>query len=156
MSLLKPLSPARVFFAKLGRGAKLPDAITELALETRSEFLMVTAIGGFARARLAVYEQTTTTYHYVNAEPLENHVLEVITLNGNIVCKNNECKPHLHAIVARKPGEPLAGHLVEAEVNPFLEVFFIDPAIPGNEAVEALRHRFELRTSIKPLETSVE
>ena len=156
MSLLKPLSPARVFFAKIGKGARLPDAIAKLALETGSAFLMVTAIGGFARARLAVYEQTTATYHYADIEPLESHVLEVITLNGNIVCKNNECKPHLHAIVARKPDEPLAGHLVEAEVNPFLEVFLIDPAIPGKEAVEALRHRFELRTSIKPLETSME
>ncbi len=153
MSLLKPLSSARIFFAKLDKGAKLPDAITKLALETGSGLLMVTAIGGFSKARLAVYESTTATYHYTDVVPLENHVLEVIALNGNIVCKDNECKPHLHAIVAKKPDEPLAGHLVEAEVTPFLEVFLIDPAIPGNEAVEALRHRFELRTSTRPLES---
>ena len=116
---------------------------------------MITAIGGFARARLAVYEQTTATYHYIDATPLGNHVLEVIALNGNIVCKDNECKPHLHAIVARKPDEPLAGHLAEAEVNPFLEVFLMDPAIPRNEAVEVLKHRFEPRASIKPPERQV-
>ena len=151
MVVLRPLTNSRVFFAKLEKGARLPGAIMSLALETGTSFLMITAIGGFAKARLAVYEASSATYHYVDVTPLENHVLEVIALNGNVVCKNNECKPHLHAIVARKPDEPLAGHLVEAEVNPFLEVFLVDPAIPVNEVVEALEHRFRLRTGLEPL-----
>jgi len=152
MQLLKPLSTSLSFFAKLEKGEKLPEAMAELARQIGAKLLLVTAIGGFSKARLAVFEYTTNTYHYVDVTPLENHVLEVIALNGNIVCRGNECKPHLHAIVARKPGQPVAGHLVEAEVNPFLEVFLVDPRVPGNEAVQILQHRFSLRTSTAPLE----
>ncbi|BEP16658.1 hypothetical protein PYJP_00100 [Pyrofollis japonicus] len=152
MEILKPLNNPKAFFVKIEEGEKLPEAVATAAKELDIGLAFVHCIGGFSHARIAVYEYTTSTYHYVNVKPLENHVLEVVALNGNIVCDKGDCRPHLHVAVARKPDEIYAGHLVEATVKPFIELFIIDAQAAPSEARRILSHRFTLKADIKPME----
>ncbi len=145
MELLGSGTPRRVVFTKLTEGEKLPDAVSDLLSQLNVEFAYISAIGGFAEARLAVFEASTSTYHYVEVKPPEGYVLEVVTLTGNgVTGPDGKYYLHLHALVARKPGEIYGGHLVSAVVKPFLELMVIE--LPGQlKAKEGLKHRWEGR-----------
>lgn len=141
MEIVGPLSQA-TYYVKVPEGSKLPDAVVEAARRIGIRFAMVAAIGGLEYAKIAVYEAKTSTYHYVEVKPLEGYVLETVSLQGNIACFASKCYPHLHVLVARKPGELYAGHLLEARVKPFLELFIT--SLPAGE--ETLARLFQHRT----------
>ena len=58
--------------------------------------------------------------------------------------------PHVHAVVARAPGEVYAGHLLEARVSPFLELLVLELPAAGR-AAEMLSARWERRPGAERL-----
>ena len=132
---------ASIIFFKLSEGTVLPDAISEIALKSGIKLAQITAIGGFGEARIAVYDAANKEYHYINVAPYEGHILEVVALNGNVACFEGKCYPHIHVVLARKPGEVYAGHLLYAKVNPLLELFMIPVSLGDHELKELFGHR---------------
>jgi predicted DNA-binding protein with PD1-like motif len=141
MDILGPYSSS-TYFIRIEEGEKLPEAVAKAAERIGARFALVTGIGGFSHAKVAVYDASSAEYHYIDVKPLRGHVLEVASLQGNVACFSGGCYPHLHIVLARAPTEPIAGHLLEAIVKPFLELFIV--AVPAGE--ESLARLFHHRT----------
>ncbi len=142
----------KLFFVEVPENAVLPGWLAEKASELGVGFAAVYGIGGMSYAKVAVFDATRKTYRYVEVKPLdENHVLEVVGLMGNLVAgPEGRIYPHLHVILARKPGEVYAGHLVEARVKPFLELFVLE-APAAERAASMLSHRWATSFGFEPL-----
>lgn len=77
------------------------------------------AIGAFRRATVAFYDLAAQRYE---EHPVEEQV-EVCSLIGNVSRSGDEVRVHAHCVLGRRDLSTLGGHLVEAEVNPTLELF---------------------------------
>ena len=52
--------------------------------------------------------------------------VEVLTLAGDIARQDGKRKVHAHAVLGRRDGSTLGGHLLEAQVRPTLELMLIE------------------------------
>ncbi len=130
-----------VFYIKLGKGVDLLESLKDLLSKTGFEIGYITGIGGLEKAKIGIFRGTG--YDEIHVEPLENHVLEVASLQGNFVkSPSGEYFPHLHIVIARSEKEVYGGHVLKGcIVNPFLEVFV--HAFPGKANVIAeFKHRW--------------
>jgi uncharacterized protein len=81
-----------------------------------------TAIGAFSDAGLGYFDLQTKDY-------LKNQIneqVEVVSLIGDIVLDKGEPRVHAHVVVGKKNGAAMGGHLLEAHVQPTLELFLQD------------------------------
>ncbi|MTH79913.1 PPC domain-containing DNA-binding protein [Paracoccus aestuariivivens] len=81
------------------------------------------AIGAFETATLAFFDWSTKTYLPIRVE----EQTEVASFTGDIA-QGPDKQPvvHVHAVLGRRDGSALAGHLKEAKVRPTLEVILIE------------------------------
>lgn len=115
----------RTFVVALDTGDPMIESITRFAAEQGLAASEFTAIGALASARLAYFDPARRDYVQI---PLEEQ-LEMASLNGRITRpEGREGDPHLHVhcVLSRRDGSPVAGHLIEAEVRPTAEVFITD------------------------------
>jgi len=117
----------RILFFKVPEGSHPHREIEKVLEENDLKSAVIIGIGGFSQARLGVYSPQERRYYEMEIRPQENRVLEVANLTGNSV-RGPEGKyyTHLHATLAKAPGEVYAGHLVDAVIKPFLEVAIIE------------------------------
>lgn len=133
----------RIFFLKAEEGHRLPQAIDEVLQAQSIGFAMITGIGGLRWARIAVFSPQERRYHPVDVEAEPGRVLEMVGLHGNSVLgPDGSHYTHLHVTLARKPDEVYAGHLIEAEIEPFAEIFIVEALAPIDEARRLLQHRW--------------
>ncbi|HSK40197.1 MAG TPA: PPC domain-containing DNA-binding protein [Arenibaculum sp.] len=79
----------------------------------------LSAIGAFERATLGFFDMERNEYHRI---PVEEQA-EVVSLTGNVTLKpDGSANLHVHAVLGRRDGQAVAGHLLEARVRPTLEV----------------------------------
>lgn len=78
----------------------------------------ITAIGAFKDATLAYFNWETKEYEKI---PVGEQV-EVLSLLGDIALDGEEPAVHVHAVLGRRDGSTVGGHLKEAHVRPTLEV----------------------------------
>jgi predicted DNA-binding protein with PD1-like motif len=52
--------------------------------------------------------------------------VEVLSLVGDIALDGDEPKVHAHAVLGRRDGSTVGGHLLEAHVRPTLEVVLVE------------------------------
>ncbi len=134
----------RTVFLQVQAGSRLHPAIEEVLAEQGIGFSMITGIGGLRWARLAVFSPEENKYYPVDVEAEPGRVLELVNLNGNSVLgPDTSYYTHLHAVVAKAPGEVYAGHLIDAEVDPFAEVFIVELVGAAEEARRILAHRWK-------------
>lgn len=109
----------RVYVAVLETGDAIADCLMRLAREERLAAAQVTAIGAFERATLAFFDWQSKSYEEI---PVREQA-EVLSLIGDIAQdENGEPKLHLHAVLGRRGGAVVGGHLKDAWVRPTLEV----------------------------------
>ncbi len=84
----------------------------------------ITAIGALSDAKLNYFDWEKKAYQAI---PVTDQV-EVASLNGDVAL-SPQGKPalHIHAVLGRRDGSALAGHLAEAHVRPTLEVILTEP-----------------------------
>jgi predicted DNA-binding protein with PD1-like motif len=117
--LLHEADGKRTFAVILQTGDEAMRCLGEFAQKERIGGAQVMAIGALRRARLGYFEWETKTY-----QPIEvRDQVEVASLVGDIAI-GPDCKPsvHVHAVLGRRDGSAMAGHLVEAHVRPTLEI----------------------------------
>lgn len=115
----------RTFVVALESGDRLIESITRFAAEEGLAAAELTAIGALASARLAYFDWDSKDY----VELAVDGQVELVALNGRITRPEGGAgDPHLHVhcVLGRRDGSPVAGHLVEAEVRPTAEVFLTD------------------------------
>ncbi|RUL88319.1 PPC domain-containing DNA-binding protein [Tautonia sociabilis] len=78
----------------------------------------ITAIGAFREATLAYFNWETKKYESI---PVPEQV-EVLSLLGDIALDGDEPAVHVHAVLGRRDGSTVGGHLKEGIVRPTLEV----------------------------------
>ena len=81
-----------------------------------------TAIGAFERATLGWFDWDTKSYRRIPV----NEQVEVVSLVGDIALDGHKPKVHAHAVLGRRDGSTLGGHLLEARVRPTLEVLLTE------------------------------
>ena len=80
------------------------------------------AIGALSSAKLAFFD--TDTKEYIDI-PV-NEQTEVLTLVGDIALDKGEPKIHAHAVLGKRDGATVGGHVMEANVRPTLEVVLVE------------------------------
>ena len=81
-----------------------------------------TAIGAFSRALLGYFSWEQKEYLKI---PL-NEQVEVLTLTGDIALQDGKRKVHAHAVLGRRDGSTVGGHLLQAHVRPTLELMLTE------------------------------
>jgi len=104
---------------RLESGEEVVETLTRFAGEHKFGFATLRGIGAFRRVTLGYFDTTANVYRHRAVE----EQVEVLNLSGNI-SRGEEGEPvvHAHVTVGRSDYHTLGGHLVEATVDPTLEI----------------------------------
>jgi uncharacterized protein len=109
----------RTFAVILQHGDEAMRCLQEFAAQQRLSASQITAIGALSSAKLAFFDWDKKTYQPI---PVTDQV-EVASLVGDVaVGPDGKPSVHVHAVLSRRDGTALAGHLQEALVRPTLEI----------------------------------
>lgn len=95
------------YLARLETGADWREEIEELAREEDVRAGWFTAMGAVQDAEVWFYDQTDKEYQSVSFD----EPLEVAACVGNVSLLDDELFAHTHAVLSRRSGQALAGHL---------------------------------------------
>lgn len=108
----------RTFAVILRTGDETMSCLQDFAVNEKISAAQLTAIGAFRTARLAYFDWEQKKYLPI---PVGEQV-EVASLVGDIAVTDGTPSLHIHAVLGRRDGTALAGHLQEGYVRPTLEV----------------------------------
>jgi predicted DNA-binding protein with PD1-like motif len=109
----------RTFAVVLESGEEALASLNAFVSRERIGAAQFSAIGAFSSAVLNYFDWESKKYVPI---PVREQV-EVASLTGDVAL-SPDGKPalHVHAVLGRRDGSALAGHLTEAQVRPTLEV----------------------------------
>ncbi|WP_439600532.1 PPC domain-containing DNA-binding protein [Devosia sp.] len=126
----------------LETGDEAIASLTRFAATEGLDAASFTAIGAFERATLAFFDWEQKRYLPI---PVEEQV-EVASLSGDIALgPDGRPAVHVHAVLGRRDGSALAGHLQAGLVRPTLELVLTES--PG-----ALRKRVDSESGVALIE----
>ena len=124
--LLHEAHGKRTFALILQKGDEAMRCLQEFAAKERLGGAQVTAIGAFSSAKLAFFDWEAKQYQPI---PVAEQV-EVASLVGDIaVGPDGKPSIHVHAVLGRRDGSALAGHLQEGHVRPTLEIIITESPV---------------------------
>ncbi|WP_232686747.1 PPC domain-containing DNA-binding protein [Halobacterium zhouii] len=109
---VREVETEREFLARLEHGADWREELEELAAAEDLDAAWFTAMGAVQDAELWYYDQDDFEYKAARFE----EPLEVAACVGNISLLEGELFAHTHAVLSRRSGQALAGHLDRATV----------------------------------------
>jgi predicted DNA-binding protein with PD1-like motif len=113
----------RIYVAVLDTGDEVTECLTRLAGDEKLTAAQVSAIGAFASATLAFFDWERKEYEKI---PVYEQA-EVLSLAGDIAQdEQGGPKLHLHAVLGKRGGTTVGGHLLDAHVRPTLEVILTE------------------------------
>jgi uncharacterized protein len=115
-------SPERTIALILDRGDEVVRTLERFARDQQLHASRFTAIGAFERVTLGYFDWERKDYQRI---PVDEQV-EVLSLVGDLALDAERPKLHVHAVLGRRDGSTLGGHLLEAIVRPTLEVLLIE------------------------------
>ena len=120
--------PSRTVVVVLAAGDAMPEALETACRELDVTAARVEGIGAFSRATVAFFDLESRDYLPI---PVEEQV-EVVSIAGNVstVASSGERRIHLHALLSRRDGSTVGGHLLDATVRPTLELFLTESPVP--------------------------
>jgi predicted DNA-binding protein with PD1-like motif len=100
-------------------GDEAAGELARFARETGVNGAQLSGIGAASRAVVGWFDFAAKTYDPVHVD----EQVEVVSLLGDIATtEDGKPQVHAHAIVAKRSGAALGGHLLELHVKPTLEV----------------------------------
>jgi uncharacterized protein len=106
----------RVIVTVADKGDEAVATIEEAARRHRVRAAQVTAVGGFQAGELGYFDRERKAYDHI---PFPEQV-EVLSLIGDIAEQDGGPAVHLHAVLGRRDGSTLGGHLLSGQVWPTL------------------------------------
>ena len=100
-------------------GDTLMDELERFAEDRNVRAGTILALGAFQEASLAYFAWESKEYE----ELAVDEQVEVVSLTGNIGREDDDVRLHIHAVLGRRDGSVIAGHLMDAVVRPTLELF---------------------------------
>ena len=121
----------------LETGDEVMSTLTKFAKDQHISAAHFTAIGAFSDAGIGYFDLQKRDY--VNNAVKEQ--VEVVSLIGDIALDNGEPKVHAHVVVGKSNGVTMGGHLLQAHVQPTLELVL-------HQAGEQLRRKFDPQSGL--------
>ena len=117
--------PPGIYAVVLATGDEVVSELGRFIREQNIDAGALTAIGAFQNAVLGYFDWETKQYKRI---PVEEQV-EVLSLIGDVAVSEGAPTLHVHAVLGKRDGTTVGGHLLEARVRPTLEVTLTEP--PG-------------------------
>lgn len=115
--------PPATYAIVLAKGDEAMSVLGRIVREQKIEAASITAIGAFERAVLGYFDWETKEY---KRNPVEEQI-EVLSLLGDVAVSDEGPTLHLHAVLGKRDGSTVGGHLLEGHVRPTLELTLIEP-----------------------------
>lgn len=112
----------RTFVLIFDQGETVIETLMAFAKEHSLTGSRLSGIGALSQVTLGYFDLTQKAYMEI---PLHEQV-EVLSLVGNLALHNKDRKVHAHIVVGKRDGTAHGGHLLEAIVNPTLEIMLIE------------------------------
>lgn len=104
-------------------GDELPQAFNEFVRERNLSASSFRAIGALSSVKLGWYNPEAKQYD--TAVELKEQ-LELLSLTGDVAQMSGEPIVHSHAVIGRRDGSTVGGHLMRAIVSPTCELFLVE------------------------------
>ena len=118
----EPERSERTYAVVFAEGDEAMEGLNKVAAEQGLSAARLTAIGAFRRATVAFFDLERREYLPIEVD----EQVEVLSLVGNVSLAGDEHKVHVHAVLGRRDGSTVGGHLLSAEVRPTLEVVLVE------------------------------
>ena len=130
--------PERTYAVVLDPGDEPMACLARFAEQERLDAARFTGIGAFSSVRVGFFDLQRKDYVPI---PIDEQV-EVVALVGDVTLgPDGKPKLHAHVVVAKRDGSAWGGHLIEARVQPTLEVMLV-------ESPSYLRRRTDAATGL--------
>ena len=122
-----------IIFIRLHQDEDLFESLQDVcrACDLRAG-IVISGIGMLKQAELSYFVESGRYSPVLYPEPLE-----LVSLSGNFIIKEDDCHIHLHAALARDDKETLAGHLSNGKVNVTNEIVILKTTIPADRELDA-------------------
>lgn len=114
--------PERTIALIFEKGDEVISTLQRFAQEQGLDASRFSAIGALQGAVLGYFDWESKEYERI---PVAEQV-EVLSLNGDIALDGDSPKVHAHAVLGRRDGSCVGGHVLQATVRPTLEVLLIE------------------------------
>jgi uncharacterized protein len=118
VQLLGTNGKQKTYAVIFSKGDEAFSGLTDFARQYHVTAAHFTAIGALKSAKLAFFDPTHKMYRQI---PIESQV-EVLSMIGDIALSKGKPAVHTHMVVGFPDGSTRGGHVLEAYVNPTLEV----------------------------------
>lgn len=112
-------APGEAWALVFAPGDQAVGTLTEFAVEHDLQAGSFTAIGAFSSTRVAWFNLDTREYEEIAVD----EQVEALSIVGDLALKDGRPFVHAHAVLGRRDGSVIGGHLLEATVRPTLELF---------------------------------
>jgi hypothetical protein len=112
-------APAEAWALVFAPGDEAVEALSEFAAEHDLAAASFTALGAFSSARVAWFNLDTKEYEEIAVD----EQVEALSIVGDLALKDGRPFVHAHAVLGRRDGTTVAGHLLSGTVRPTLELF---------------------------------
>lgn len=120
------LEAGSVTIVVFDKGEDAIEGLTELARRRDIHAAGITGVGAFERATLGYFDRERKDYDRI---PVAQQV-EVLSLTGDIALDDGDPMVHLHAVLGRRDGSTVGGHLIDSSVWPTLEIVVTETPEP--------------------------
>jgi hypothetical protein len=113
---------AMVYLLVFAEGEEVIETLTAFAKDRSIAGAHFSALGAFREAKLAWFDCDAREYVPI----VVDEQVEVASLVGNVAVFDEGIRVHAHAVLGRRDGSTVAGHVVSGRVRPTLELFLVD------------------------------
>lgn len=115
--------PERSFAVVLDPGDDPVACLTAFAKAQRLDAARFTALGAFSRAVVGFFDLQRKDYDRI----VFDEQLEVVSMVGDVaLAPDGQPTLHAHVVLSKRDGSAWGGHLMEARVQPTLEVMLVE------------------------------
>ena len=126
VKLVKDTPEEKVYAIVFLKGDEVLSGLTDFAAKYKVADAHFTGIGAISSATTAWLDLEKKMYHPI----VTNEQVEVLSLIGDIAAFNGKPVVHMHAILGRRDGATVGGHVWELNVNPTVEIFLTANTTP--------------------------
>jgi uncharacterized protein len=117
---------SRTYRLTFGQGDEILAGLSEFANTNHIESGYFTGVGGLLAATLGWGDPTNGAFKVIKVD----QKCELVSLIGNITLRNGRPFAHAHMVVGLSDGSTRGGHLLDAHVSPFAEIYIVEAKLP--------------------------